>query len=68
MAYNVTDIRKDFPILQQQVHGKPLVYLDNSATTQKPQRVIDAISTCYSQYNSNIHRGIHKLSQMSTLA
>lgn len=68
MAYNVTDIRKDFPILKQLVHGKPLVYLDNSATTQKPQCVIDAISKCYSQYNSNIHRGIHKLSQMSTLA
>lgn len=68
MAFNVTDIRKDFPILQQQVHGKPLVYLDNSATTQKPQRVIDAITNCYTQYNSNIHRGIHKLSQMSTLA
>lgn len=68
MAYNVTDIRKDFPILQQQVHGKPLVYLDNAATTQKPQRVIDAITKCYTQYNSNIHRGIHKLSQMTTLA
>ncbi len=68
MAYNVTDIRKDFPILKQQVHGKQLVYLDNSATTQKPQRVIDAITKCYTQYNSNIHRGIHKLSQMSTLA
>lgn len=68
MSYPISDIRKDFPILQQTVHGKPLVYLDNSATTQKPKQVIDSITKCYTEYNSNIHRGIHKLSQVSTLA
>jgi len=68
MSYPISDIRKDFPILKQTVHDKPLVYLDNSATTQKPQSVIDAIVRSYTDYNSNIHRGIHKLSQVSTLA
>lgn len=60
-------IRSHFPILSQKVHGKPLVYLDNAATTQKPKQVIDAIVTCYSEYNSNIHRGVHHLSQQATL-
>lgn len=68
MGYNVSEIREDFPILKQKVHGKPLVYFDNSATTQKPQCVIDALVDCYSRYNSNIHRGIHHLSQLSTNA
>jgi len=59
-------IRAEFPILTRQVHGKPLVYLDNAATTQKPQAVIDAIVHYYSHYNSNVHRGVHQLSQEAT--
>ncbi len=66
MSFNVQSIRSQFPILQQTVHGKPLVYLDNGATTQKPQMVIDAISDVYLRYNSNIHRGIHHLSNVCT--
>ena len=59
--------REDFPILKQQVHGRPLVYLDNAATSQKPQCVIDAIVEAYSTWNSNIHRGVHHLSQVATM-
>jgi len=59
-------IRSDFPILTRQVHGKSLVYLDNAATTQKPQAVIDALVGYYSGYNSNVHRGVHQLSQEAT--
>lgn len=62
----IQDIRKDFPILSREVNGKPLVYLDNGATTQKPQLVIDAISNYYDNENSNIHRGVHTLSQLAT--
>jgi cysteine desulfurase/selenocysteine lyase len=62
----VSDIRQDFPILQEVVNGHRLVYLDNGATTQKPISVIDAISEYYRQYNSNIHRGVHTLSQLAT--
>lgn len=62
------DIRKDFPTLNREVNNKPLVYLDNGATTQKPQIVIDAISKYYSLENSNIHRGVHTLSQEATTA
>jgi len=58
--------RADFPILNQQVHGRNLVYLDNAATSQKPQPVIDAIVEAYSTWNSNIHRGVHHLSQVAT--
>ena len=64
--FNVQDIRKDFPILSREVNGKPLVYFDNGATGQKPQVVIDAISTYYSEINANIHRGVHTLSQLAT--
>ncbi len=63
---DVARIRKDFPILSRQVYGRPLVYLDNAATTQKPQAVIDAISNYYAFGNSNIHRGVHLLSQTAT--
>ncbi len=63
---NVSSIRADFPILSRQVHGHPLVYLDNAATTQKPQAVIDAISNYYAFNNANIHRGVHLLSQTAT--
>jgi cysteine desulfurase/selenocysteine lyase len=59
-------IRQDFPILNQMVNGKPLIYFDNGATTQKPQVVIDAISTYYKEINANIHRGVHTLSQKAT--
>lgn len=64
--FQVEDIRKDFPILQRQVNGKPLVYFDNAATSQTPQQVIDAIVEYYSTYNANIHRGVHTLSQEAT--
>jgi cysteine desulfurase/selenocysteine lyase len=65
-AYDVERIREDFPILKQKVHGKPLVYLDNAATSQKPRRVIDTIANYYLSENSNIHRGVHELSQRAT--
>ena len=65
---NIDDIRKQFPILAQQVYGKPLVYLDNAATTQKPQCVIDEICHAYTTYNANVHRGVHHLSQVATEA
>ena len=64
--YDVQSIRNDFPILGSTVNNHPLVYFDNAATTQKPQAVIDAIVEAYSRTNSNIHRGIHTLSQIST--
>jgi cysteine desulfurase/selenocysteine lyase len=67
-AVNVQRIREDFPILKRQVNGKPLVYLDNAATTQKPTAVIDAVGRYYREYNANIHRGIHKLAEEATLA
>ena len=63
---NVEHIRQDFPILSRQVNGKDLVYLDNAATSQTPQKVIDAIVDYYSNYNANIHRGVHSLSQEAT--
>ncbi|MET7028859.1 cysteine desulfurase [Sediminicola luteus] len=63
---DVLKIRKDFPILQREVNGKPLVYLDNAATSQTPQQVIDVIVDYYSRYNANIHRGVHTLSQEAT--
>lgn len=68
MTLNISKIRKDFPILNQKVNGKPLVYFDNAATTQKPQIMIDEIVRYYSEYNSNIHRGVHTLSQKATEA
>ena len=63
---DIKKIRADFPILQELVNGKPLVYFDNAATNQKPQVVIDAIVNYYSKYNANIHRGVHTLSQVAT--
>jgi cysteine desulfurase/selenocysteine lyase len=65
---NVEEIRAQFPILNEKVNGKPLVYFDNGATAQKPQSVIDAISSYYGVYNANIHRGVHELSQRATEA
>src|SRR5690554_1975862 len=65
-GFDAAGIRKDFPILTRTVNGKPLIYLDNGATTQKPQVVIDAIDRYYTQLNNNVHRGVHHLSQLST--
>ena len=66
MSFNIDAIRADFPILSQKVNGKPLVYFDNGATSQKPQVVIDAIAKYYQEINANIHRGVHTLSQLAT--
>jgi cysteine desulfurase/selenocysteine lyase len=65
-AFDVQKVRRDFPVLHQKVHGKPLVYLDNAATTQKPLAVIEAIQHYYLHDNSNIHRGVHTLSERAT--
>jgi cysteine desulfurase/selenocysteine lyase len=65
-AFDVQEIRKDFPILHRLVHNKPLIYFDNAATTQKPKQVIESITNYYSNLNSNIHRGVHYLSQAAT--
>lgn len=65
---DISKIRKQFPVLNQQVNGKPLVYLDNAATNQKPQRVIDALTSYYEKDNANIHRGIHTLAERATKA
>ena len=67
-VFDIETIRKDFPILSREVNGKPLVYLDNGATAQKPAAVIDAIDRYYRQQNANIHRGVHYLSQAATVA
>ncbi|WP_370098820.1 aminotransferase class V-fold PLP-dependent enzyme, partial [Xanthomarina gelatinilytica] len=64
--FPIKEIRKDFPILSRKVHGKPLVYLDNGATSQTPIQVIDVIVDYYTNYNANIHRGVHTLSQEAT--
>jgi cysteine desulfurase/selenocysteine lyase len=68
MTLDVHRIRKDFPILERQVYGKPLVYLDNAATSQKPRRVIDALVNYYENYNANIHRAVHCLGEEATAA
>lgn len=67
-GFDVEKIRADFPILSRKVHGLPLVYLDNAATTQKPQAVLDALTHYYTDENANIHRGVHELSQIATEA
>ena len=68
MTFDVERIRAEFPALDQRVHGKPLVYLDNAATTQKPRQVIDRIVRYYTEENSNVHRGVHYLSEVATAA
>ena len=65
-SFDVQEIRKDFPILNRNINGKPLIYFDNAATSQTPQQVIDVIAQYYSFYNANIHRGVHQLSQEAT--
>ena len=67
-ALNIEKIRNEFPVLHQQVNGKPLIYLDNAATNQKPKRVIKALTDYYEGYNANIHRGIHTLAEKATRA
>jgi len=67
-AWDVARVRRDFPILATQVHGKPLVYLDNGATSQKPRAVIDAVSRFYQSGNANVHRGVYALSESATAA
>jgi len=66
MSYDVNAVRGDFPALRQEVRGKPLVYLDNAATSQKPQAVIDAIADYYRRDNANVHRGVHALAERAT--
>jgi cysteine desulfurase/selenocysteine lyase len=65
--FDVERIRADFPILRRRVHGRPLVYLDNAATTQKPQAVLDALTRYYTETNANVHRGVHHLSEIATI-
>ena len=67
-ALDVEAIRADFPALSQSVHGRPLVYLDSAATSQKPRAVIDAVARFYSEDNANVHRGVHELSERATAA
>ena len=66
ISFDVETIRADFPILASSVHGKPLVYLDNAATTQKPRAVLDALTDYYTSSNANVHRGVHYLSGRAT--
>ena len=66
LPYDVEAVRKDFPILSRTVYGKPLVYLDNGASAQKPQAVIDAMVNCYAHEYANVHRGLHYLSNTAT--
>ena len=66
--YDVAEIRREFPILEREVNGKPLVYLDNAATSQKPRRVIEALTEHYERHNANIKRGVHRLAEESTAA
>lgn len=67
-TFDIETVRADFPVLARRVHGKPLVYFDNAATSQKPVQVIDAVDNYYRQYNANIHRGVHALSEEATAA
>ncbi len=67
-SLDINVIRQEFPILNREVKGRPLIYLDNAATTQKPQRVLDALMHYYTNYNANIHRGIHTLAEEATAA
>src|SRR5262245_60150992 len=67
-GYDLERVREDFPILSRKVHVKPLAYLDNAASAQKPRAVLDAIAECYGGYYANVERGVHTLSQLSTAA
>src|SRR3989339_1606123 len=63
---DIETIRKDFPILQRKIHGKPLIYFDNAATSQKPRQVIEAMNDYYKNHNANIHRSIHQIGEEAT--
>lgn len=65
-TYDVARVRRDFPILDQRIHGQPLVYLDNAATAQKPRAVLEAMDRYYREANANVHRGVHTLSERAT--
>ncbi|HID34747.1 MAG TPA: aminotransferase class V-fold PLP-dependent enzyme, partial [Anaerolineae bacterium] len=65
---DIAQIRADFPILHQEVHGKPLIYLDSTATSQKPRQVIEALNDYYRQDNANVYRGVHTLAERATAA
>ncbi len=65
---DISEIRADFPILQRKVYDKPLIYFDNGATTQKPLCVLDAVREVYTNYNGNVHRGVHAMSDMTSEA
>src|SRR6516162_5775491 len=67
-THSIVDIRRDFPILAREVHGKPLVYLDSTASSQKPNAVIEAMTTYYQSYNANVHRGVYEISEEATAA
>ena len=66
-AFDVDSIREDFPVLKEMVYDKPLVFLDNGASSQKPRQVIEAMTDCMEHYYANVHRGNHRLSQLSTV-
>ena len=66
MNYDLDEIRKEFPILSRDIGGKPLIYLDNTATSQTPRRVVDAVVAGYCDTKANVHRGVHTLSQEAT--
>ena len=68
MSFDVAALRREFPTLDQKVNGKPLVYLDNAATSQKPRSVLAALDEYYTRDNANVHRGIHELSRRATMA
>ena len=65
---NIQEIRLGFPVLHQEINGNPLIYLDNAATTQKPESVVESLADYYNRDNSNVHRGVHQLSQRATTA
>ena len=66
--YDIEKVRRDFPILEREVNGRPLVYLDNAATSQKPLQVVEALTNYYERHNANIHRGSHCLAEEATAA
>ncbi len=68
LTLDLAAVRRDFPILEREVHGKPLIYLDNAATSQTPTAVIESLSDYYRRYNANIHRGLHTLADEATAA
>jgi len=68
VPFDIEKVREDFPILKRKINGKPIVYLDNAATSQKPRQVIETVERYYEEYNANIHRGIYSISEEATTA